>query len=465
MATLRDAIKRFETAQTLRACRPPEQLAAMREELEQQLGAAAVKPPDTQRMMRAYVALKEVATNDGRGMESVSVATLKSAPWVLFEPVTAEAEPLAADTELVKAYLKEVIARARTSVTVALLVAFLMVYPTQLPVFHTIRRTLAAHVLPRASGPRIEKWRACIERCHLLDEQGPARLATLLAQSDLAATALLESCCLRGLLADSALVHLAYRAWIGHVNKELRAPRQSNASLERLIAFARAPGDQTGLRYERRRVEIADGLLLPFADGTPSAEAVQQVKQFLLDTLGDPRLTGAKRWHGVDDRARAVMLRWLVTATLEDFFRLLEYAAKHDETAARHWRARKTFWSRYLRAGHIHDAWVALGFVTEVEARGFLSNESRSYAKLIGSGVKPNHSVIIMRVGSLTITEWSHVGKFRAWYANNRKPPPLHRVSYKRPTLVDYADEELSHYSGWQRKVADVIYQQTGLAP
>jgi hypothetical protein len=157
------------------------------------------------------------------------------------------------------------------------------------------------------------------------------------------------------------------------------------------------------------------------------------------------------------------MLRWLVSATLEDFFRLLEYAAKHDETAARHWKARKAFWSRYLRAGHIHDAWVALGSVTEVEARGFLSDESRMYAKLSGSGVMPNHSVIIMRVGSLTITEWSHVGKFRVWYADNRNPPRLHKRAYKRSTLVAHADQELSHFSGWQQKVADAIYQQTGL--
>jgi hypothetical protein len=185
----------------------------------------------------------------------------------------------------------------------------------------------------------------------------------------------------------------------------------------------------------------------------------------LLDTLGDPRLTGAQRWHGVDVRARAVMLRWLVTATLEDFFRLLEYAAKHDETAARHWKARKTFWSRYLHAGHIHDAWVALGPLTEIEARGFLSDESRTYAKLVGSGVKPNHSVIIMRLGSLTITEWSHVGKFRAWYSDNKNPPALHQRRYSRSRLIAHADKELSHFSGWQWKVADVIYQQTGLAP
>ena len=464
MGTLRDAIRQFEAEPSLHVCRAPEKLVAAHTELDRRLGQTAVKQPDTQRLLRAYRALQEIADNGGRGMEAMSLADLKNAPWVLFQPITDGAEPLATSTVLVKAYLKEVFARARASVTVALLASFLMLYPTQLPVFHAVRRTLAAHMLPRASGPRIEKWRACIERCHLLDEDAPARLATALADADVA-HALLERCCLRGLLVDSALVHQAYRSWIGKVSAELRAQRQTNTSLERLLTFARAPGDQAGVRYESSRVALADGLLLPFTDADPGPAAARRVKDFLLDTLGDPRLTGAKRWHGVDERARAVMLGWLVTATLEDFFRLLEYAAKHDETAARHWKARKAFWSRYLRAGHIHDAWVALGPATEVEARGFLSKASRMYAKLKGAGVKPNHSVIIMRVGSLTITEWSHVGKFRAWYAANGKPPRLHQRAYTRSVLIDHGDKELSHHSRWQDKVAEVIYQQTGLTP
>lgn len=465
MATLREAIRQFEVQPGLQARRAPEELATTCAELEQRLANTAVKQPDTERLLRAHRALKAVAANGGRGIEAMSVADLKSAPWVLFEPINDEAAPLAADTDLLKAYLKEVIKRGRASVTVALLAAFLMLYPTRLPVFHAVRRTLAAHVLPGASGPRIEKWRACIGRCHLLDEDAPARLATELARADEAPDALIERCCLRGLLADSALVHQAYRAWIAQVSADLHAQRPNNASLERLLTFARAPGDQSGLRYESSRAALADGLLLPFVDADPGPEAAQRVKGFLLDTLGDPRLTGAKRWHGVDERARAVMLRWLVTATLEDFFRLLEYAAQHDATAARHWKARKAFWSRYLRAGHIHDAWVALGPITQIQARGFLSNESRTYAKLRGAGVLPNHSAIIMRLGSLTVTEWSHSGKFRVWYPENRHPPRLHQERYNRSQLINLSDEEVIHHGRWQEKVSTLIYQQTGLVP
>jgi hypothetical protein len=245
MATLREAIQRFEAQPRLQACRPPEKLAATCAELDQRFGQTAVTQPDTQRMLRAYRALKEIGDNGGHGMETLSVADLKNAPWVLFEPVDDEAEPLAADLELVKAYLKEVIRRARASVIVALLAAFLIVYPTKLPVFHAVRRTLAGHLLPQASGPRIEKWRACVERCHLLDDDAPARLARELASADDAPVALLERCCLRGLLADSALVHQAYRVWVAQVSAALRARRDSSASLARLLTFARAPGAQS----------------------------------------------------------------------------------------------------------------------------------------------------------------------------------------------------------------------------
>lgn len=464
MTTLREVIKRFQAQPKLQACRPPEKLAEVHADLKQWLAQISMREPDTQRKERAYLALKEVADNQGRGIESLSIANLKNGAWVLFEPGQNGAEPLATNKDLVLAYFKEVITRDRVSVTSALISAFLMVYPAQFTFFHGVRRTIASHVLPRANSPRIERWRNCIEHCDLLDERAPQRLANRLAAADIGPSGVLERCCLYGLLANSELVKQAYKVWIGQVSDDLRAERQVNAWLVRFLVFARSPHDQTKLRYESLRSSLANGLLLPFAEAGPRPDTTAQVKNFLLDTLGDPRLTGAKRWHGVDERARAVMLRWLVKSTLEDFFRLLEYAAKHDETAARHWKDRKIFWSRYLDKGHIHDAWVALGPTTEIEARRFLSTESRVYAELRGSGVLPNHSAIIMRIGSLTITEWSHSGKFRAWYPNNRYQPKPHKTRYERPQLVNDSYKEIIHHGRWQQRISDLIYQQTGIA-
>ncbi|MCF7979599.1 MAG: hypothetical protein K9L82_16625 [Chromatiaceae bacterium] len=297
MASLRESIRHFESRPSSRVFHAPQKAAQARAELEERLAKTGVKQPDTQRMYRAYLALQQAAATGAGGMESISIANLKLAPWVLFTPVSDGSEPLATDQDLVKAYLREVIRRARTSVTVALVAAFLMIYPRQLPIFNPLRKTLTKHVLPQMSGLRIEKWIACIENCDLLDEQAPKLLAKRLADDELPPSALLDRCCLRGLLANSALVEQAYREWITLVSDQLRANRSYEDSLTRLLTFARAPDNASKLRYESSRAGLANGLLLPFADASPSQEAAQRVKSFLLDTLGDPRLTGAKQWH------------------------------------------------------------------------------------------------------------------------------------------------------------------------
>ncbi|NBC13318.1 MAG: hypothetical protein GVY09_08230 [Gammaproteobacteria bacterium] len=236
--------------------------------------------------------------------------------------------------------------------------------------------------------------------------------------------------------------------------------------LERLLAWSRAADDPRALRFKGERTPLADGLLLPFTDGNPGPSVAAPIKAFLLDILGDPRLTGKQRWSGVDPRARQVMLGWLVTETLEDFFRLLEYAAQSDAIARRHWNARKTFWSRYLEAGAIADAWVALGPLARIEARGMLSGSGDTYAVLKpGYNVQKNHSAIILRIGQLMITEWSHSGSFRAWRQDASGCPKLYQSDYTRSKLVQTAEHTIAHHSGWQARVADLIYDQTGIYP
>ncbi len=470
MPTLREALQQFDPERTISRPVAPARLAEVHEQLDQRLGAVVIRQPDADRLLSTYKALHTLAASGG-GLKQLSNAHLKCAPWVLFDTKEPDTKPLAENIEFIKAYLRELVQPpssrhplTRSKAIAALISGFLLSYPTDLRIFHPLRRLLAREILPRGgSSRRITQWRTCLERCGLLEEDAPTRLARQLAESDHNPSALLEDCCLHGLLANGGLVERAFLDWIEDVRHRLTTGNCPVPRIERILAFAANPDDGNGLRYEKSRVALADGLLLPFAEGYPGSEAAVVIKTFLLKTLGDPRLTGARHWNGIDERARQVMYGWLVSATLEDFFRLLEYAATTDETARRHWRARKTFWSRYLKAGHIRDAWVALGPKARKEAQGFLSEESVVYGKLIKPPLK-NHSAIVMRIGDLTITEWSHSGKFRAWFADNRGHPPLYQERYLRSRLVQGANAEISHFSGWERQVSDLIYHHTGLS-
>lgn len=95
-----------------------------------------------------------------------------------------------------------------------------------------------------------------------------------------------------------------------------------------------------------------------------------------------------------------------------------------------------------------------------------LSSSETGYASLKpGYNVKKNHSAIIMRIGQLTITEWSHSGSFRAWLPDAKRCPELYKSVYSRSDLVENATFERTHQGGWQSRFADLIDDQTGVSP
>lgn len=439
----------------------------MANELRERIGSQMPRPPDRDLLRAVYTRLERIAAAGGRGMAELSSADLRKAPWVLFQPFGDQpgAAPLAARRGFLASYLTELQSRGQASALATLIYCFVLFYPHALAGFNQLREFIVSHLKLGATSLRIQRWQVCGDKCGLFAADAPLRLAGQLAYSDQSPEAVLDDCRLRGLLATGGLVLAAYRELVVAVRQQLGQNSVPSATVERLLSLSRANDDPQSLRFKTERVALIDGLLLPFAEGQPNPALAERIKDSLLDLFGDPRLTGRQRWNGVDPRARQVMLGWLVTETLEDFFRLLEYAAQSDPIARRHWQARKILWTRYLNAGTISDAWVALGPLARFQARGMLSGSDASYAKL--SGVQNNQSAIIMRIGELLITEWSHSGSFRAWPPNARTRPKLYKSDYSRAELVQGAEPKnvIEHRGDWQTRVKDLIYHQTGISP
>ena len=87
-----------------------------------------------------------------------------------------------------------------------------------------------------------------------------------------------------------------------------------------------------------------------------------------------------------------------------------------------------------------------------------------------GAGRSPQHAALIMKINRTTIAEWSHSGKFNVWGPNEKNHPHLFRHNTRR--LPDYDPSELMnapvsgpHQPGWQRKLAQIIHNQTGRRP
>jgi EH_Signature domain len=208
--------------------------------------------------------------------------------------------------------------------------------------------------------------------------------------------------------------------------------RGSERAVARAASFLEA---DRALRFPELRGEMARGLTKPWRpDRTATAPepAREAVCDFLLRHFKDPR-TNPGNWQIVGEDTTSLVRRWLVRASLDMFFGLIGQFALDQ-----HWQWRGAFWKacmdRCNSTGVPFDAWVALGPAIRHMANA--SSELRGMYGRLSGGVQGNHAVLLMRVGSITICDWSHNGALRAWPSDWKQAPSLYRSDYVRSDLV-----------------------------
>jgi hypothetical protein len=221
------------------------------------------------------------------------------------------------------------------------------------------------------------------------------------------------------------------------------------------------------------RIPFANALLTPWIRHRPPDTFKARLVEFFVKTYGDPRITGNRQygWRDVSPQALSVILTWLAGDTLRGFMRVLE------QTADDIWRFRQKFWMAYYNAGHIQEAWLALGSQAAWFAKRLQADaQGMGYGRL-ESGAAPNQSVLLLKIGQLVFTEWSHNGSLRAYLEDDSDAPTLYESSYHGSELrdalsMDFHDRmnqnpELRHMNStggtWQRKARDFIRIHTGI--
>lgn len=227
------------------------------------------------------------------------------------------------------------------------------------------------------------------------------------------------------------------------------------------------------VQKSRLRIAFADALLTPWYRKQPPDTVKSVLMSFFVGTYGDPRMEGHRQyqWKGVSSEAISVLMTWLAGDTLRGFMRVLERTA--DEI----WSFRRKFWMAYYEAGHIEEAWLALGWDARTVAKKLQVDErGMGFGRLEG-GAAPNQSVLLLKIGHLVFTEWSHNGSLRAYVDGERGTPRLYAAEYhgtdlRAPISMDFhggmnVNPELRHMNStggtWQRKARDFIRQQTGV--
>ena len=209
--------------------------------------------------------------------------------------------------------------------------------------------------------------------------------------------------------------------------------------------------------------QVARALLRPYIQADPNEDIRSSILDVLIRLYRDPRLRPME-WANVDQDLVGVLCRWL---TSESFEMLMEVLNSSNQSLQ--WRSREAFWRKFIKHDFVREAWIAFGPDAYRQAQKLIkSGQLRSrgaFGILDNSQIQGHHSVLIMRIGDLTISEWTHDGKVRFYRSRNSARPDFYKLRYDPEVLRrdSKADHFKVHLGAWQEDVADYIYQITGL--
>jgi hypothetical protein len=420
-------------------------------ELADSYGFAPAEAPHPADIRIVYQKLISIL-HGAESFQKISVKEWKLVPWALVRAVDGN-EPLFEVNKAASTILSYVRDNSKYRAVQPLLNVFLMEYPYSSPSFDDLRES-AKSLLINHSLQQLASVKAWLVTNQVMENNAAdlsAKRALLMGLPDLFNQLRLNKGLEFGrfaeLIVQKLLTKLSYFVGNSSSDEQLKT---INSLLKFLV------NDDGEIKYSSLRIDIADGLLQPFQVAKPTKKLKKLLKGFFLLHYGDPRIKKGL-WVGVSEEAISIFRSWMVEDTMLDFFKLLSHVAKTDATADKHWIYRKRFWNAYLQQGHIAEAWVALGPIAKSAAKEFIGSKG-SYASL--SGGLRSHSVLIMKIGSLIITEWSHTGKFRVWDTNS-SAPVLYKRAYDRGNLVYGFDYEGAHSGSengsWQYKLSQRI--------
>lgn len=388
-------------------------------------------------------------------LSSIKRRDLRFSPKGLFDLPS----PFCKDRHLFDALLAEIENRAQRSAVIVAIFQYLEFFDDQ-------------HLEVRALGEWLDKmvtkwdwpWNTRATEYSLFQPSiAPERLALTILTNSQRADLVLEEIGLNSAAASGSFGEAAFKKACQTVEHATN-PNIVTSQLK-LIAWSKLGND---FAFPREFASFASALLSPWTQTEPEDEHRALLLSELESYAGDPRTRPAK-WSAVQDKeptAYSTLLRWLTKASVYQFFDIVDRTA--DENM---WKYRRAFWTSYLEAGYIEQAWVVFGAngqkLAKQAARQSEDRGLMSFGKLNGGGGRsPDHAALVMKIGDVTIAEWSHNGRYNIWNKRDKLAPKLFQISYD-PDELRGAPIEKSHIGAeryyWQSNVAADIRNATGL--
>lgn len=314
-----------------------------------------------------------------------------------------------------------------------------------------------------------KRWIERIEKYDLLGEQAGITVANrILFNTENQPWEILEDAGFkRGLLLGGGYSEAVFKCMVFELSKG-----HQGIALSRFMSLANQKWPDGELLYPFTSSRTGDlalissALLGPYLNDSPTEDIRIQIEDFLLERFEDPRVN-IRRWSRVSQEHKAVLSRWL---TQQSFEMLMQILKSSNNTGQ--WKDRSKFWGYYLENDHVTDAWVILGpealtYAERLIADGTLKSRS-SFGVLSRdsySPIQPIHSVILMKIGGLTISEWTHDGKIRIYHPDNERKQHFYKSSYSPANLRNDEASNFfkSHLGNWQLDIENYILKTTGI--
>jgi len=222
--------------------------------------------------------------------------------------------------------------------------------------------------------------------------------------------------------------------------------RSQNATDEQLLTFKKLVAPAKNIDPSVKLFAMV-GLILGATERNSADATVKEISTVIEENFDDP-VTKKATWPSVPDslggnttrqQCLDTVQRWRVFRSITLFFDIIEQVV--DSEHKHHFPTRREFWLNYFNRGDVKDAWVILGTKAQeklISLRTTQMEEFKSlqWAKL--SGGPSDQCALLMKVGDITVMEFSHSGRVRMWGAADHQRlsvPRLHRPRYDASEL------------------------------
>ena len=208
---------------------------------------------------------------------------------------------------------------------------------------------------------------------------------------------------------------------------------------------------------------VCAALLRPYRTENPADLTKNRIETFLLERFGDPR-ANRLRWSKVGEEEVGVLSRWL---TKESFELLMQVLSSTNNTGQ--WKDRAKFWGHYIDHEYVSEVWVVFGPDAYRQANRLVKEgeiKSRSaFGVLEKENIQPIHSAILMKIGDLIVSEWTHDGKIRIYSSSNPRKPKFYSTRYSPNSIRDDSSPDFVkvHLGAWEYDVESYIYRSTNI--